>query len=449
MNDPLLKIILENANSAIAVLDATGAILQTIGPFSDFCLRKSENIFECLPEMVGMEGIVAEISYGKKQKLKLEQINRNDRAGVIHYFDLSLFHLQQKEPGLLCILSDTNKLSQYRQQLVQQENEIGLLKSRLANINNTEQSPLIGQSTKIQILRETVQRIGQIPNVTILLTGESGTGKNLIAREIHRISASAEKALVEINCAAIPDHLLESELFGYEKGAFTNATNSKAGLLEEAHQGTLFLDEIGELPLSLQAKLLHVIESHRFRRLGSNQERTVEFRLISATNQDLGERVKQKLFREDLLFRLNVVQIELPPLRTLDSDIILIADYFIHFFNLKFNKKVSVLSPEAIKAIEAYSWPGNVRELSNCIERAMIFNDSTQLEVQNLIFQNQFPQAESVWEVPQAGLQLKEVEKELIRSALKRSNGNKVKAAQLLGLTRDTLRYRMEKYQLS
>jgi transcriptional regulator with PAS, ATPase and Fis domain len=245
---------------------------------------------------------------------------------------------------------------------------------------------------------------------------------------------------------------LESELFGYEKGAFTHATVSRSGLFEEAQGGTVFLDEIGELPLNMQAKLLHVLETKKFRRLGSNKIIEVKARLISATNRDLQKEVSRKEFREDLFYRLNVVLIQLPPLRELGEDIILIATHLLKIFNIEFKKQVKGFTEDARQLLLTYQWPGNVRELSNCLERTMIFIEKDWIEAPDLVvFQPSFAQTVSdglLWTVPPDGIVLEDVERQLITSALKQAGKNKSKAARLLGLTRDTLRYRLEKYQL-
>jgi transcriptional regulator with PAS, ATPase and Fis domain len=263
----------------------------------------------------------------------------------------------------------------------------------------------------------------------------------------------AEAPFVEINCAALPEHLIESELFGYEKGAFTHATAERRGLFEEAAGGTIFLDEIGDLPLKLQAKLLSVLESKKFRRLGSNKPIEVKARIISATNRDLKKEVNRKMFREDLFYRLNVISITLPPLRVLKEDILIIATHLLKVFNIEFKKQVKGFSKNARQALLNYSWPGNVRELSNCLERTMIFIEKDWIEASDLVIYEQLslrpePTMQQ-WTLPNDGIVLEDLERHLIDSALQRTGNNKSKAARLLGLTRDTLRYRLEKYKLS
>lgn len=435
-------------DTGIAFLDDSGEIQFSNSVFQKFSQKQSSQLRACFPETIGLETLLPKIARGQQKSFQIENINRPAKKAQTIYLNLSLHHFTGSPTPIVCFIQEVTSEAVLKQRAVQQENEIHLLKSRLA-VNGTDGSTLIGRSDRIEALRTTVAQIARVPNVNILLRGESGSGKNLIAREIHSLSASSQKRFVEINCAAIPEHLLESELFGYEKGAFTNASASKRGLLEEAHEGTLFLDEIAELPLALQAKLLHIIESRRFRRLGSNREQQVEFRLITATNKDLQKLAAEKKFREDLLFRLNVVQIELPPLRELGNDVLLLAEHFIQLFNLRLHKKVDGFSKDARQALLEYSWPGNVRELSNLIERAMIFNTSKFIQGEDLVFQSSAVLNDTGnWQIPDGGLNLEEVEQKLLLSALKKTNGNKARAAQLLGLTRDTLRYRLEKYKL-
>jgi transcriptional regulator with PAS, ATPase and Fis domain len=312
---------------------------------------------------------------------------------------------------------------------------------------------ILGNSKAILKVRETIQKISSFPNATVLLMGETGTGKNLAARVVHLSSMPRAAPFVHINCAALPEHLIEAELFGYEKGSFTHAITARPGLFEEAGNGSIFLDEIGEIPLYIQAKLLSVLETKQVRRLGSNKTIDVNARIIAATNKDLQKAVQQKTFREDLFYRLNIVFIDLPPLRKMGDDIILIAEYLRKRFNVEFGKQVRRFSTRAKKLLLDYTWPGNVRELSNCIERAMIFNESDSIEPESLTISNQFgdPPLDGTQQftIPPDGINLEDVERRLITAALKQAGNNKSKAARLIGLTRDTLRYRLEKYNLS
>jgi transcriptional regulator with PAS, ATPase and Fis domain len=256
---------------------------------------------------------------------------------------------------------------------------------------------------------------------------------------------------VEINCTSIPPTLLESEIFGYEKGAFTNAIASKKGLLEEADGGTLFLDEIGELPLSVQVKFLSFLETKRFRRLGSTQERSVDIRVIAASNKDLKQAVENHEFREDLFYRIHVVTLKLPALRELGHDIIIIADHFITIFAYDFKKKARGLTEKAKAKLLSHPWRGNVRELRNVIERAVIFTEGNRIDQEDIILgeEKQTRQTTDQIHIPENGLSLFDVEKNLLLEALSRASGNQSRAARLLGLSLDTFRYRMKKYKIS
>ena len=244
---------------------------------------------------------------------------------------------------------------------------------------------ILGDSPAIRRVRAAIQKLSRIPSATVLLTGETGCGKNLAARVIHDSSMPVDAPFVEINCAALPEHLIESELFGYEKGAFTHAVTAKPGLLEEAHEGTLFLDEIGDMPANMQAKLLAVLEGRPFRRLGSTRPIEVNIRVIASTNRDLQADVADKRFREDLFFRLNVVTLALPPLRELGDDILMIAEHFLNVYNVEFKKRVKGFSADARRGLLGHPWPGNVRELANCIERAMIFAEKDHIDAYDLV----------------------------------------------------------------
>jgi PAS domain S-box-containing protein len=289
---------------------------------------------------------------------------------------------------------------------------------------------------------------------TILLEGENGTGKDLVAKTLHYQSLRQAEPFIAINCAAIPDTLLESELFGYEKGAFTDARSQKRGLFELADKGTLFLDEIGEIPLILQAKLLRVLEESTFRRLGGLKDIQVDVRFVAATNKNLREAVKEGAFRQDLYFRLNVIQIYIPALRDRPEDIEPLAQFFIEHYNRKFKRRIEGVTPDARKLLIAHDWPGNVRELRNAIERAMILEDSSLITAASLPIavsrsepMTAVPGGGDI-EIPANGLSLVDNERQLVAKALDKTSGNQTQAARLLRITRDTLRYKMKKYNL-
>jgi len=314
---------------------------------------------------------------------------------------------------------------------------------------------IVGQSTALKESVAMMKKVAASPATTILFQGESGTGKDLFAKAIHFQSARASRPFLAINCAALPDNLVESELFGYEKGAFTDARQQKKGILELADGGTLLLDEIGEMPFGLQAKLLRVLEEQTFKRVGGVQDVAVDVRVIASSNRDLSRMVDNETFRQDLFYRLNVITISLPPLRERDGDVPLLCEHFIDVYNKRFGKRITGLAPALVKLLVGYHWPGNVRELKNLIERAMILEDSDEIGVDVMphdLARTPTPQPDSELpeiEIPQAGLSLARVEEELLRQALNRTQGNQTRAAKLLDISRDALRYKMKKHHLA
>jgi DNA-binding NtrC family response regulator len=341
---------------------------------------------------------------------------------------------------------------------VQNVLELTSLRRRMETLNRNRKgrySPdtMMGSHPEINSTREVLLKVAAATTTCVLLRGESGTGKNLAARIIHYNSPLASGPFVELNCAAVPASLLESELFGHRKGSFTGATSDKHGIIEEAGGGTLFLDEIAELPLELQVKLLSFLESKRLRRVGEVTEREVDARLITATNRNLDEMVAQGRFRQDLFFRINVVNCNLPPLRRLGRDVLAIAEKFIHEFNQQFNKSISGLGFDAEIRLLAYGWPGNVRELRNVIERAMLFAEGELLSgadiqlTQPTVVEHGTAQG-SEFVIPAEGMDWTGHEKAIIQQALERCGGNQTKAARLLSLSRDTFVYRASKFGL-
>jgi PAS domain S-box-containing protein len=337
----------------------------------------------------------------------------------------------------------------------------GELEGMVATIKDVtdEASPqrreVIAESPSMREMVNFVRRVAASEASTILLEGENGTGKDLIAKTLHYQSLRQAEPFIAINCAAIPETLLESELFGYEKGAFTDAKAQKRGIFELADKGTLFLDEIGEIPLMLQAKLLRVLEEQNFRRLGGLKDIHLDLRVIAATNKNLREAVKEGAFRQDLYFRLNVIQIIIPPLRERPEDILPMATFFIDHYNRKFKRNIEGLTDEAGRALLAHLWPGNVRELRNAIERAMILEESSQIRSGNLPISVTRPEATHAAvaagpapEFPADGMSLEDNERQLLVKALEKTSGNQTQAARLLRITRDTLRYKMKKFNL-
>jgi len=309
---------------------------------------------------------------------------------------------------------------------------------------------LVGRSPSMGEIVETVKRVAHAESAPILLTGESGTGKGLVARAIHAWSPRADRPFMEINCSALPEGLVESELFGHERGAFTDARARKQGLAEMAHGGTLFLDEIGDMPLNTQPKVLRFLENSRFRRVGGINEINVDVRLIAATNQPLHEMVDHGTFRSDLYFRLNVIPIRIPPLRDRKDDILPLTEYFIEELSKDLKRGPVSVSDSAVQALEGYPWPGNVRELKNVLERVLILEDVPEIGPENLPPEILGPprapiQTDARPTFPKEGLRLADVERDLIAQALERTRGNVSRAARLLGISRDTLRYRLGK----
>jgi len=304
---------------------------------------------------------------------------------------------------------------------------------------------IVARSAKMQEVLATVERVAPT-NSTILLGGESGVGKDLIARAIHEKSRRASGPFVKINSTAIPENLLESELFGYEKGAFTGAAASKPGKFELADKGTLFLDEIGDVPPATQVKLLRVLQEREFERLGGTRTIKVDVRLLAATNRDLRAALEEGTFREDLYYRLNVVPIDIPPLREHKEDIPDLVELFLMRFAKDSGRQIAGISPEAMNLLVSHHWPGNVRELQNVIERACALAQSSKLEVGDIQFDSPRHRAVSPADrfLPE-GMTLDQWEDEMIREALKRAGGNKSQAAKLLGLSRNALRYRLSK----
>jgi two-component system, NtrC family, response regulator AtoC len=331
--------------------------------------------------------------------------------------------------------------------------------SRLKYFDAKERSSMqaiIGESQIMVQLRQRVARIAELVSEgslpPVLIVGETGTGKELVARACHFESPRANMPFIEINCAAIPANLLESELFGHEKGAFTDAKERKIGLVEAADEGTLFLDELGEMDLALQAKLLKVLEDGRFRRVGSIQERQVNIRILAATNLDLEARIKAGAFRADLYFRLRVLQVVVPPLRERQGDSLLLANHFLKEIARRYQRAGCHFSASAERAISAHQWPGNVRELRNVVEQAVLLSSGSEIGPQDLLL----PNRQSVTVIDAAdtqfgggdGSMLDHLERETLIQALQAASNNVSKAARNLGISRDTLRYRMDKHGL-
>ena len=346
-----------------------------------------------------------------------------------------------------------------------------LLKKKVRDALEQRRVPeytILGDSPQITEVRERITRVAPT-NSTILITGESGTGKELVARAIHSQSKRSARPFVPLNCGALPETLLESELFGHEKGAFTSADSTKKGLVEAAERGSIFLDEIGEMSLMMQVKLLRFLQERRFRRVGGTEEKDADVRVIAATNQDLAKMVETGDFRRDLFYRVNVIKVDVPPLRERKEDILPLAQHFINKFNRQMGKELQGLAPSARRTLESYTWRGNIRELENVIERAVALEDNDMVQAESLDLgdipgqDRRFPQ-HTVREpsaaiggaserLPESGFVLEQhvqnIEREYLAHALQQAGGVKVRAAGLLGMSFRSFRYYLKKYHLS
>ena len=326
-------------------------------------------------------------------------------------------------------------------QLSLSKKEVKILRERedeLKKVINREQRPIIGSSPQLINVMNLVRKVSKT-DANVLITGENGTGKELIAQEIHRLSPRFKEVLVTVDIGSLTETLFESELFGHMKGSFTDAHENRQGKFETAHKGTLFLDEIGNLSFHLQAKLLSAIETRQITRIGANRPVATDIRLISATNRNLEKMVSEGLFREDLLYRINTIQIELPPLRERGNDIIIIAEFFLRKYSFKYNKPEIKLNREATEKLLGYSWPGNIRELQHTVEKAVILSDSPVLKPEDLYLKQ-----ESSLQDRSSFITLDEMEQKMIRQAIKANKGNYTAAAEQLGITRQTLYNRLK-----
>jgi len=395
-----------------------------------------------LPDATGLD-VLKQIKESDPDTLVI-MLTANTEVGVaVESMKAGAFHYANKPFDL----DEMMLLVEKALETTQLRREVRILRTRQAQpyalVN------IVGDSATMKQMRALLSKIAVSPASTVLLTGESGTGKDLAAKVIHYSSSRAGKPFMNITCSALPETLLESELFGHERGAFTGADRQKRGLIESADGGTVFLDEIGEMVPLLQAKLLRFLEEKSFKRVGGTQDVKVDVRVIAATNRSLQEGVKKGQFREDLFYRLNVMAVELPPLRERPDDVPLLINHYIDGFNTEFRKKIRGVAPWTMAALQAYRWRGNVRELRNAVERAMLLAETTELD------ESHFPMLSSADSdvssglgLPVEGINLEELERSLVVQALERSGWNQTKAATLLGLNRDQIRYRIEKFDL-
>lgn len=400
-----------------------------------------------------------EVSSGQEGFYWLDRILEMDPSAVVilitAYGDITLAVKAIKEGAtdfvlkpwdndkLLATLHSALQLRQSKLEIEDLKNQQKLLYDDL----DSRFKEIIGQSPAMQKVFDTIQKVATT-DANVLILGENGTGKELIARAIHRNSRRCREAFVSVDLGAISHSLFESELFGHKKGAFTDAREDRTGRFEQANKGTLFLDEIGNIPLSSQAKLLAVLQNRTVTKVGSNQAKEINIRLISATNMSLANMIRENTFRQDLLYRLNTIEIQLPPLRERVEDIPLLADHFIQIYAKKYHKEIRKAGDPLIKRMQKYSWPGNIRELQHGIERAVIMSTHHVLQPEDLFFQNLSGGDRSEETVNLEHLNIEDVERILIRKALQKHNGHITKAAQELGLTRSSLYRRFEKYGL-
>jgi two-component system, NtrC family, response regulator AtoC len=337
--------------------------------------------------------------------------------------------------------------------LVEKALETTRLRREVRTLRATQAQPysldrIVGASPALVAVKGLLQKIAASPASTVLLTGESGTGKDLAAKVIHFNSERAARPFMNITCSALPEALLESELFGHERGAFTGADRQKRGLLETADGGTVFLDEIGEMVAGLQAKLLRFLEEKTFKRVGGAVDVQVDVRVVAATNRNLQEEVRAGRFREDLYYRLNVLPIVLPPLRERVEDIPQLVEFYIDSYNREFKKRIRGVTPEGMTRLRTYGWPGNVRELRNTVERAMLLAEHETLGSDDFTIGAGTVRLSDRVDLPASGIDLEQLERSLVVQALERTGWNQTRAAALLGLNRDQIRYRIEKFHL-
>lgn len=432
MRDSLNDWLMEDGYEPVAVEDGQKAI--------EIVRSQPFNVVLCDLKMPGMDGI--------ETMQKIKEINKDLPVIIITAYatvNTAVESMKQGAYDYIVKPFDPEEVSHLIRKIISHQQllqENILLRQELKRVYHFRD--IVGKNYKMQEIFELIRTVAD-SDASVLILGESGTGKELIARAIHYSSRRAEKPFVSVSCSALPESLLESELFGYEKGAFTGAVRDKPGRFEEANQGTLFLDEVGEMKPETQLHLLRVLQEREIRRLGGTGVIKVDVRIIAATNKDLERAVKEGSFREDLYYRLNVVTIQLPPLREREDDIPLLAERFLMKYNIKNNKNLEGISPKAIALLVQYHWPGNVRELENVIERAVVITKHRVIQIEDLP-----PHIQSFQE--SKGIQprkLKEVEKEHIQHTLEENKWNISKASKVLGIDRSTLYKKIRQYGLS
>ena len=401
-----------------------------------------------MPEMDGLQML---------QKLKtsfpeievIMMTGHGDTRSIVEAMRLGAFDFFTKPFSMLEVqaaIERTNKFLALQQQLKDVTRGYTFA---LQELQEKLTHPIIGQSQAIGTVLNLMAKVAQTNDTSVLITGESGTGKELVARGIHALSQRKQRYFCAVNCSAIPESLFESEVFGHTKGAFTGATEDRIGYAEAAHQGTLFLDEIGDVSLACQAKLLSLIEQKTMKRVGSQKDRSLDIRIISATNCDLEQRVAEQRFRLDLLHRINTFTIQLPPLRERRQDILLLLDHYTAYFAETFKKPIRAIEPDVTSIFQQYHFPGNVRELRNLIERAVILCDSNRLSARHFPGLSVPVVKDTPVSLPDDNLNLDDLTRTAIITALQRTEQNKLEAAKLLGISRYALNRKLEKYKLA
>ena len=458
MYKSILEQILENAYEGVVVTDATGKIIMLNNAYANYLgIEAQAAVGKHVTEVIDNTRVHTVVQSGVPEFGKLQRIGSHKAVvtrlpilfnqeivagvGIVHYREL------QDMKELL------DKLNSLETELAQIKEEYG--GQRVAHYTIQD---IIGESPQVLALKKQIRKAAD-SNSTVLILGENGTGKELVAHAIHYLSARNNKPFVRINCAAIPADILESELFGYVGGAFTGSNRGgKKGKIEMADGGTLFLDEIGDMSFPMQAKLLRFLQEKEIERLGENKVRQIDVRVLAATNQNLPEQIRNKQFREDLYYRLQVLQLDVPPLRERQQDIALLVGFFVEKFNRIFGKKVQTIAPKVAEILNGYHWPGNIRQLENVMERAFNMVEAEEILPEHLpvyLWELLKPQETAAQEVAARSClnvnlanAKQELERQQIKQILERTRGNKSEAARLMGITRTTLYQKLQKYKL-
>ncbi len=398
-----------------------------------------------LPDGTGME-LLREFMDADEQLVAIMLTAHGDISTAVEAVKVGAYHFLEKPPKLEDLLITLNKGLETR---TLKRTVSGLRRQASWWLAGVE---IVGRSAAMKHVVELVEKVAASENTTILIRGESGAGKEVVARAIHAQSARGEFPFLEVNCTALPETLLESELFGHERGAFTDARERKRGLVELADRGTVLLDEIGDLPLGAQAKLLRFLETRTFKRVGGMRDISVDVRIVASTNRDLEAAVRDGAFRRDLFYRLNVIPIMIPPLRERPEDVEPLAQFFLATITTSLRRPARTIADEALAMLKRYSWPGNAREVRNVLERAVILEEGSEILPEHLPDElrlgSRILDLEPGFKLPAGGVDLEKLERDLINQAWAQARGNKTRTAGLLGLTRDTLRYRLKKYGL-